>query len=205
MWPAEPDNETSFSSCPSLGRRSCWKPGPSPVAREGRRGAEGNSGALRQEPRNVLWFFLFSREALELSYTSPVMMLRQVLEPSSHSASGLSNAPSFRRGPPPWVASVEPSRLHALPDFQKQTGAVASPRRSQGFSQARASRSLEVCWQGPGGTCVLSPAARDAAASARPAPLQSASRALSLPACHPQSCDAVSGLHGSDSSVELTA
>lgn len=82
-------------------------------------------------------------ESLELSYTSPVMMLRQVLEPSSHSASGLSSAPSFRRGPPPWVASEEPSRLHALPDFKNKQ----APSLPRGVRRVSAKPALPEAWK----------------------------------------------------------
>lgn len=111
---------------------------------------------------------------------------------------------------PPRAAAL--GRLRGARPLARTPGFLKTNRRRRlprgvrrALAKARSSRSWEVCWQGPGGTCVLSPAARDTAASARPAPFQSASRALSLPACHPQSCDAVSGLHDSDSSVELTA
>lgn len=38
----------------------------------------------------------------------------------------------FRRRPPPLITSPAPVACTTLPDFQKQTGAVASPWRSQG-------------------------------------------------------------------------
>lgn len=95
-------------------------------------------------------------------------------------------APSFRRGPPPLGRLRRAQPPARTPGFFKNKQAPSLPPRcSRGFSQARTSRSLEVCWQGPSGTCVLSPAARNAAASARPAPLQSAWRALSPPCVSP--------------------
>lgn len=97
------------------------------------------------------------------------------------------------------------SRLHALPILKTNRRLRRRPAALSVFPPARASRGWEVCWRGPGGTRGLSPLACGAGASTHPAPVVSASRSLSLPPCHPQSCDAVSGLHCSDSSVELTA
>lgn len=75
-----------------------------------------------------------SGAVLGLGYTSPIMLLHQILEPSSRSASGLSSLPSFRRRPPPRVASEEPSRLHALPDFLKTNRRRRLPAAFAGFS-----------------------------------------------------------------------
>lgn len=146
-----------------------------------------------------------SGEALELSYTSQPCWVPGSWSPAPArppaSAVSLPSAAGRRLGSPPRSpAACTHSRILKTNRRRRLPRGV---RRA--LAKARSSRSWEVCWQGPGGTCVLSPAARDTAASARPAPFQSASRALSLPACHPQSCDAVSGLHDSDSSVELTA
>lgn len=110
----------------------------------------------------------------------------------------------FRRGPPPSVLSQAPAACtHSR--ILKTNRRLRLPAALAGLPPARASQGWEVCWQGPGGTHGLSPLACGAGASAHPAPAVSASRSLSLPPCHPQSCDAVSGLHCSDSSVELTA
>lgn len=126
--------------------------------------------------------------------------------PGSCSASGLSSCPFL---PPRAAAFGSPPKSQPparTPGFLKTNRRRRFPR-AVGWASAKPAppEAWKFAGRAPSGTCVLSPAARDAAASARPAPLQSAWRALSLPACHPQSCDAVSGLHGSDSSVELTA
>lgn len=111
----------------------------------------------------------------------------------------------FRCGPPPSVASQTPAACTHSSILKTNRRRRRLPAALAMLPPACASRGWEVCWQGPGGTRGLSPLARGAGASAHPAPVVSASRSLSLPSCHPQSCDAVSGLHCSDSSVELTA
>lgn len=63
--------------------------------------------------------------------------------PSSRSASGPSSAPSFRRGPPPWVASEEPSRLHALPDFKNKQ----APSLPRGVRRASAKPAPPEAWK----------------------------------------------------------
>lgn len=78
--------------------------------------------------------------------------------PSSRSASGPSSLPSFRRGPPPppppWVASEEPSRLHALPDFKNKqapspprgvSGAFAKPAPPEAGKFAGRARAGRAC------------------------------------------------------------
>lgn len=110
----------------------------------------------------------------------------------------------FRRGQPPSVSSQTPAAC-TLSSILKTNRRRRLPAALAGLPLAGASPGREVCWRGPGGTRGLSPLSGGAGASAHPAPVVSASRSLSLPSCHPQYCDAVSGLHCSDSSVELTA
>ncbi|XP_012922736.1 uncharacterized protein LOC101722481 [Heterocephalus glaber] len=119
-------------------------------------------------------------------------------------SNGVPEPPKAGR-PPPSVVSGTPAACTHSP-ILKTNRRRRLPAAFAGLPPACASLSWEVCWQGPGGTCRLSPPLADGAeTSVHPAPVLSDSRALSLPSSHPQSCDAVSGLHGSDSSVELTA
>lgn len=70
--------------------------------------------------------------------------------PGSRSASGLSSCPFLPPraaafgSPPKSPAACTHSRI-----FKNKQAPSLPPRRWLGFSQARASRSLEVCWQGP--------------------------------------------------------
>lgn len=100
----------------------------------------------------------------------------------------------------------KPACLHALPDF-KNKQAPSPPRGALGVSAnpRLPLKAGKFAGRTRAGRAGLSSPSSQRRNSARPAPVLAASRALSLPPCHPQSCDAVSGLHGSDSSVELTA
>jgi hypothetical protein len=98
-------SETSFTSCPSPGERSCWKPGPRTEAgeeeQEQRRFQMTGSGTERR-----LLAPSSSGEALGPSYTSQFMMLNRVLEPAERrtvtaSATGSRDvSPSVRKRPP---------------------------------------------------------------------------------------------------------
>lgn len=144
-----------------------------------------------------------SGEALWLSYTSLFMVFHKVLEPSSGSVSGL-----FRRlrSPPglgrPCTHSpiLKTNRRRRLP--AAFAGLPPSPRL-----QKLGSLLAEPERDGTGRDVPAVTLWRHGSLGAPRALTVRLARALppSLSPCHPRSCDAVSGLHGSDSSVELTA
>lgn len=103
MWPAKPDDETSvLQQMPIPWEKvllEAW-PQSSSQGRQKRGRGKLRSPQARAETRPLVLPLL--GESLELSYTSPVMMLCQVLEPSSHSASGLKQYPFL----PPRAAAL---------------------------------------------------------------------------------------------------
>lgn len=105
-----------------------------------------------------------------------------------------------------WVASEEPSRLHALPDFLKTNRRRRFPRAVPGASAKPAPpEAWKFAGRARAGRACCHPLLATRQPRRAPRPYSLPGERSPLPACHPQSCDAVSGLHGSDSSVELTA